>query len=326
MAEKKTGAGKKLLIGFGVLALIAIIVVIIVISIPPNTSSTMDLLNKATTTSFMMRQNEKTKFDDFESKVSDSLQTNDYLKVLPKEMADVETLSITLAEVLDFYNEYIIFIQNEKVFQDNYKTIKVSLNSAKDSQKQLNAIMENVEKLTGQSSTYLQNAWVDFREVFTNWLGSYNSAINALRVAYQEGLGATTTNNSASNAILNAVADYVDVIYNDFSALVKFEKENPNATSYEYTIQGKVKGFNDFVEAYLETAEDIKNYYFDSTIKSKYEKINSYYEIYSEPDMKNAISSIELISGNAVVTKTYENVEDSANVYSMVKLFLIGGV
>lgn len=331
MADKKqskeysAGNGKRWLFGFGFLALVAIIIVIIVISIPANPNTAMQLLNKASTNSFMMSQTEKTNFDGFELKVANAQKVNNYLVVMPQEMEDVETLSITLAQVLEHYNDYIIFATNNNALNKNYKNIKSGLNKAKDNQKQLNLIISEVNKLSDQSSTHLQNAWIDFREEYAQWLNNYQKAIEALKNAYKDGLGDVTTNNLASTIILNTVCDYVDVISDDFDALVKFDNENPNANVYEYKSKGKITGFAQFVDKYLINDADIVDYYFNSIIKEKYKKIDNYFELYAETDMKNAISSMQYISDKPVVTKTYSGVEDGENVFVSVKVFLVGG-
>ncbi len=327
MAEqKKPSKGKKFMVGLGVLAVIAIIVVVIVISIPPNTSSALQLLNKAYTQSFLMNQSEKTAYNTFETKVANCQKINNYVRTMPTEMADVETLSIALAEVLDYYNDYLTFAQSNKNFHKNYKSIKNGLNGAINSQKKLNSILEEANSLGDQSSTYLQNAWIDFRIEYTEWLGDYYKAISSLNKAYQGSMGDVTTNNLASTTILNATTNFIEVIYNDFATLVKYDAENPNATSYTYASAGKILAFADFVDYNLDNDTEIKNYYFSTTIKEKYQKIEQFFTLYGEEDMKNLISSIKLISNNAVVTKTYDGVQDSEGVYTAVYTFLVGGV
>lgn len=326
MAEqKKSGKGKKFMVGLGVLAVIAIIIVVIVISIPPSTNSALTLLNKAYTNSFLMSQTEKTEYDKFQTKV-DANKVNNYLITMSQEMKDVETLSITLAGVLDYYNDYLTFAQSNKNFNKNYKSIKNGLNGAIDSQKQLNKMLEEVNKLGSQSATYLQSAWIDFRVEYANWLNGYNKAISALAKAYEGSMGDVTTNNLASTTILNTVSDFTQVIYNDFAGLVEYDKQNPNANTYTYESDGKIMAFQLFVEQNLKNADEIENYYFSSVIQGKYQKINQYFSLYSQEDMKSAISSIKLISDNPVVTLTYEGVEDADNVYTKIKVFLIGGV
>lgn len=322
--SKKQGKGKKILTGFAVLALIAIAVMVIIISIPPNTDNALSLLNKATTNSFMVSETEKQKFDTFEKNVDDCVAVNNYIDQMPIEMANVQTLSKTVSQVTQFYNRYIIFAQNKTKINKYYKDIKNGINNAFASQSKLNKILNNAEKIT-DSPTQLQVLWIEFREEYVEWLENYNKVIGAMSLAYQNSMGNTTTNNLASTLILNTVSDFVDVIYNDFVEIAQ-NSSNPQSTSYEYDLQGKIKAFDQFVKVYLVNDFLIKNYYFDSSIKESFDKVNLYFKVYSEEDMKNAISSIELVGSYPVVKKTYEGVEDNENVYSAVKSFLQGGV
>lgn len=333
MADKNQGKGysagngKRWLVGIATIVLIAIIVVVVVIAIPPNTSSAMDIINKASANSFMVSQTEKTNFDNFETKVSNSKQVNDYIKIIPTEMADVQTLSLTLSEVVDYFDDFMLFIQDSKAFKQNTKNITNSLKDALNSQRQLNAIMAEVNKLSEQSPTYLQNTWIDFRAEYVNWLEDYQKAINGLTIAYQEGMGQSTYNNLASTTILNTVNDYITCILKSFNEMLEYENENPNATTYEYKLQGKIKGFEEFVDAYIEEDYDIKTYTFiNPNLKEKYAKINEYFDLYQESNMTTAIDSIEYISNSPVVTHAYADVEDTDGVYSYVKLFIVGGV
>lgn len=332
MAEKKqskgytAGNGKKFLVGIGVFVLLAIIAVVIILSIPANTNSAMGLLNKATKNSFLMSRSESAKYDELENTISNATPVNDYLKVIPTEMADIQSLSIAIDEVLEYYNDQMLFIQGTKAFKSNFKLVRSNLKNAMESQKQLNILIDNANKLSQQAPTYLQNAWTDIREEYLEWLKYSKDSIVVLSDAYQEGMGNSVYNNIASNAILNTVNDYVEVIYVGFENIVAEENANPNRTEYDYDLQGKIAGFEDFVANYVTNDEDIKECRFNTTIQTKFEKINNYFDLYNEEDMKNAIDSIECISGSPIVTKTYEDVEDTDGVYLAVKLFLMGGM
>lgn len=333
MAEKKqskgysAGNGKRWLLGIASIVLIAIMVVVIVIAIPPNTNSAVDILNRATVDSFMVSQKEKTSFDNFEAKVANSKQVNNYIKVIPTEMEDVQTLSVVMAEVVDYFNDYMFFIEKTKGFKKNAKEITKSFKDAFESQRQLNAILAEVNKLNEQSPTYLQNVWIDFRAEYVEWLGYYQTAIAGLTSAYQEGMGNSTYNNLASTIILNTANDYISCLINGFNEMLDYEKENPNATTYEYKLKGMIKGFELFVKAQIVDDEDIQNYSFSfPAVKSKYSRIEQYFELYGETDMSTIIPTIEYISESPVVTHTYTGVNDVAYVYDSVKLFVVGGV
>lgn len=327
MADKNqnSGSGKKILGFLGVMVLLAIVAVLVVISIPPKTTSALDLLNTASTKSFMMSSKEELGLEEFKTKIESNATINNYFKELPKEMEDVYTISISLADVLDFYGDYVVFMKKGNAFKDNYKEIKVSLTSAMMKQRKLNEILDKADALGQESYSYLQDAWVDFREVFADWLEEYSDAIDALRKSFKGSMGKASVNNLASIMILDTIADYTEVLSEDFESLVEEQRKNPNAVEYTYSLQGKVKGFKDFTAKYLSN-NDIKNFKFDSTISAYYENLNRFYEIYDETDMINAISSIKYNSSKAVVTKTYEGVTDPEDVYMAVKTFLVGGV
>lgn len=329
MSDKKhsSGTGKKFLGFIGALALIAIIIVVIVIAIPPDPKSALDLLNTASTTSFIKDSETQTNFKTFKEKIEANvvITRNGYLEKVPAEMADVVTISDSLASVLDFYGEYVVFMQEGTSFQQNYKDVKVSLTSAMSRQKRLNTILSEAVEIDNTATTYLQNKWIEFREEYSLWLDDYNKAVDALRVSFKGSMGNTTVNNLASTMVLDTIADYVDVLSNDFASMVEYDKENPNAITYEYDLQGKVIGFKDFVSKCL-LSGFFKNYYFNSSMIKYFEKLNEYYEVYDEPDMTNAISSIKYISSKAVVTKTYEGITDEDDVYTSIKVFLVGGI
>lgn len=329
-AEKKkeysAGNGKRWLIGLGVIVFIAIVIVAIVLLIPANTTSATDLLNKSTTTSFMLSQTEKENYNTFELKVKNTQKINKYLEVMPKEMADVETISIAVGKILQHYNEYIIFVENTKAYKQNYKQIKNGLNGMIESQKQLNEIIAETNKLSESSPTYLQNAWIEFREEYAEWIASAKDAINGLSLAYQGGLGSSTINNLASKIILDTTSDYVNVICQDIEKTVEEEKENPNRNEYTYKAQGKTLAFKNFVARYLNTDVEIKDYYFNDTHKTYFQKLNDFYTLYSQTNMASVIGSIEYLSDRAVVKLNFEGVEDAKGVYSTVKEFVLGGV
>lgn len=330
MADKKkeysAGNGKRWLIGLGVVVFIAIVIVAIVLLIPANTTSATELLNKSTTTSFMVSQTEKTEYDSFESKVAKTQKINKYLEKMPTEMADVQSLSLTISDVFKHYNDYIIYVENTSAYKQNYKAIKNGLNGTIQTQKQLNSKLGEINKLSESSPTYLQNAWIDFREEYVEWLGHANQTIQGLSNAYQGGMGNSTTNNLASKLILNTVCDYVNVLYQDFKQINTEENENPNRSDYDYDIHGKVVAFDNFATKYLASDVEIKDYYFNNTIKTQFQTIEEFFTLYNETNMQNLIDSIQYISNKAVVSKTYTGVEDTTGVYVQVKVFLLGGV
>ena len=295
-------------------------VVVIVITVPPSTKSARDLVTKATKTSFMVSENEKVSYDNFESKVANTTKVNKYIEKVPTEMKDVQLLSENVALVLDFYDNYILFIEGNSAFNNSYKTIKNGLNNATQSQKNLNAILKEVGKLTETSPTYIQSAWVQFRAEYVNWLGNMKDAINGLSVAFQGCMGNVTINNSASALVLNTTADYVEAIYNGFSAINQDESSDSNRSDYTYNLAGQIASFENFVDSYLIDDEFMRLYYFQEKIQTTCETLEEFFEKYSEENLVEVISSID---SSGIVQKQYDDTSDSS--YVKIKEFL-GGI
>lgn len=322
-----TGNAKKWAVMMGIVVLIAVIVVVVILCIPPNTYNAVETLNRTTQTSFLSSESEKVSYDKFENKLSQS-RVNYYVQ----EFADIQILAESLQEVLDFYNDYLLFAEDNKTLQENYKTIKNGLNDASQSQQKLVSIISEANKLSAEStSTYLQGAVIDFRREFMNWLNYYCSAINGLNNSFKGSMGNILENNSASQFILNTVDDYLAIIKQDFQDVVNYDKKG---VMQEYDYKGvykatvKIKGFSLYVDKYLSTSSnnsEIKTYYFNNDLITKYQKLNNFFTLYNETNLQKIINSMKLTSGEIEISFVYENVVDDSGVYDAIKIFVKGG-
>lgn len=321
-SDYSTGSSKKWSIFLAVIVLIAIIVVIIVLAIPPNTYNAVQTLNRTSQTTFLTIENDKIQFDKFKTKIDASI-VNSYTDELYK----IQELTIAIDEVLDYHSQYLIFVTNNKTLKNNYKPIKNNLNNVKNAQKRMVEIMESTNKLSDDSSTYLQSAMIDFRKEYSSWLSASKNAINALKNVYIGSMGDVSFNNTASSMILNTVSDYLTIISEDFDYLVEVDVKGASIVIYNTAIAnisllGKIQSFTQFVDKYIFN-EEVENYYFDKNIEEKYTKLNSFFEIYPE---ENLTAIIDSINTNGEITKTYQDIEDSENVYTDICNFVKGGL
>lgn len=320
MADKKeysAGGAKKWLVIVGVVVLIGIIITAIVLSIPANTYSMVTALQTNQQNFFLNDKTDEQNYDSFASKIS----SNGTISYYSQEVGDVKVLTQSMEVVLDFYNNYMAFAKNNDTLKDNYKTIKNNLQGAIKNQNDMNEIIENSLKLTEVSGSYLQNAWIDFRKEYYQFLNNYQVAFNSLSQCYEKCFGQSLSNNIASKTILNTVNDYMDVFAKDIKVLISTNsKGDVSQSSYSYKSHGKVVDFSNFVSTYIARNSQMTSYMFDETLQVKYEKINQFFSLYGEKNFFNVIDSIS--NDKYQVTKTYENVVDENGVYSLVKQFI----
>ncbi len=323
MAENKKAdysvGNKKWLYIVGVLVLLAIIVVIIVICVPGNTYSTIEVLHSNATTSFLNEDNKAENNNYFILTGKYSISVTEY----EQEIIDVQSLSQTINHVLDFYDEYLVFADNNSVLTKHYKNIKSSLNKASKIQDNLNYQINRINTLENESDTFQRNAWIDFRIEFVNWLTSMQSAINRLNLCWDGCYQLSYSNNIASDLVLDAVDDYIQVILNNYNELIKNDKKSTKLSSYNYTTAGKIKDFGLFVDKEL-GERPFEDYYFDGNTQNFYNDIAKFYDLYKQVNFQNVINSI---NNNGIITETFEDIETSnLTVYANTKTFLTGGV
>ena len=321
-SDYSTGNGKKWSIFLAIIVLVAIVVVVIILAISPNTYNAVETLNRTSQTTFLTVENDSIQYNKFKTKINASV-----VNAYTTELYDIESLTLAIDEILDYHNDYLAFAKNNKVFKKNYKEIKNSLNDSKNSQKELVKIIEKTNKLSDESSTYLQSAMIDFRKEYKSWLKFSKKAINALENVYTGSLGNITFNNPASSLILNTANDYLDVIVQDFSSLVDSDVKGANITTYQIKfnnlgLHSKITYFTSFVSRYINSTE-VDGYYFDSAVQEKYATLNSFFELYSQ---SNLVEIIDSINNSGEITKTYEGITDENGVYNSICNFLKGGM
>lgn len=322
MSESKgnSAGSKKLLIFFGLLILAAVIVVVIIVSIPANTYNMIDALQKNQETLFLNDNDERVKYDSFVNKIN----TNSTLSYYKEEAQDVIVISQNLSDILKYYNNYLVFAQKNKVLSSNVKVINKNIKSTNQIKKNIDEILDRVLKLEDESVSYLKNCWIDFRGEYQKYLDNYYSSFNALYNCYKDCFTTSFTNNKASDLILSTANDYISCLVYDFKTIVSVDTKTDIAQGdYSYLSHGRVVNFDKFVKAYINDNNEIKDYLFSSKVNDKYETLYTFFEIYSERDLKPLIASIDPTSQN--VTKTYPEVNDPDKVYQEVADFLKGG-
>ena len=311
--SNKSSGTKKLVTIIGVLAFIAIIVVIIVLSIPANTYGAVERLNEASQSSFLENESEKTRYEKSETKIAGS--TKNYYN---QEVQDIKVLSGSINKILDYYNEYLILADDNKVFSKNYKIIKNNLEDANTYQDEMNNYLIELNNLNDNSDSHLQYLWIDFRQTFSTYLSSITSAIDALNNCYQGCFNNTFTNNLSSTNILNTIDDFLIVISNEFNTLVETDLKNYTQKDYNYQSHGKIILLDNFVNNYIVNDGEITRYYFDESLQTKYNKINSFYQTYN---LTNFTTVIESIEDDGKISLTFQQ-QDTDGIYSTVKEFL----
>lgn len=321
-SDYSTGNGKKWSIFLAIIVLVAIVVVVIILAIPPNTYNAVETLNRTSQTTFLTVENDRIQYDKFKTKINASI-VNPYTT----ELYDIEKLTVAVDVMLDFHNDYLIFAKDNKTFKKNYKEIKNNLNNSKNSQKKLVDIIEKTNKLSDESSTYLQSAMIDFRKEYLYWLKYSKKAINALENVYSGSLGDVSFNNSASTLILNTANDYLEVILDEVDYITQSDYKGANITAYSTAyknsaLHGKIANFFSFVVKNL-PSNNISNFYFDNAIQEKFENLNTFFELYSQ---SNLIEIIDSIDSDGAIFNIYEGIEDENGVYGSMCLFLRGGL
>ncbi len=311
--DYKASGAKKWLIIVGILVLIAIIVVVIVLCIPANTHSAIERLKQFSQSSFLESETEQVKYSKVEQKIAAS--TIDYYGT---ELDDIRVLSDGINDVLDYYDEFLVLATDNKVLSKNYKTIKNNLEDAMDYQRSLNDYMNEISNLSDNSDSHLRNLWIDFRVTFTDYLSCMADVVDALNNCYQGCFDVNLANNLASTIILNTIDDYMSVIVTDFKEIVDTDKKNTTSRDYSYLSHGKITLMHSFVEGYIVDDSDIVEYNFSESLKSSYQKLNSFFELYNQDNLVDVIDSIET-GGN--ITLTFQQ-EDSDGVYAAIKEFI----
>jgi len=290
--------GKKWTIALAVLVLIAVVAVILIVCLPKNINDIKDRAFKEQEISFLQSDEELNLFNSFQSKIAKSASQ------FNKNAEDAKTVSYMLVNVLDFYNDYLVFARDSKTFQSQYRVVLDSFNNANSYQKSMTAILKEVEDYVGpDGTTYITGAWPKFEKEYKKYLESYVKALEGLGKIIVDSLPKGIKNNAFSNLVINTTTDYLNA--------VSTAKEN-----YSFI----VKYANRFITKYVVNTTEIENYEFSENLKLATTKINKFKTIYND----RISSVIRSIDETGIV---YKNIEaDDSGILVSLKSFLNGGI
>lgn len=311
----KVGSTKKWLIALAVLVLIAVIVTVIVLLVPANTFSAIERLKQVSGTSFLQSNNERSNFNKVISRVSSSS-----LRRYSTELNDMITLSDNISIVLEYYDEHMIFAEENSTLKKNYKAIRNNLEDSINTQQSMNGIIAEINGLSENSDSHLQNLVIEFRGEFTDYISHMTKAFGALENCLDDCFNYTFTDNMSLNLTLMATTDFMTAITDDFETLLKTDKKGYTAQDYSYQSHGKIEVFDDFLQRHIIDDSDIKTYFFDDNVKTEYSTINNYFSTYLQDDFVPMIKSIEN-SGNYNISLTFQT-EDSFGYFDAAKKFI----
>lgn len=297
MAEGKKKINKKWLVALAILVLIAVVVVLVIVLLPKNTKGVVDKVQTQTEQCFLKDKTEVTMFDSFQRKINNS--ATEYIE----EVASAKAVIVMLNEVLDFYNDYMVFAKDNKTFQDNYNLIMDGFNDANKYQKDMNAICLEVYNKVENSSTFIKGAWTDFKVVYAKYIKSYSNSIRGLNKVFTSCVPAGVINNDFTVKVLSTVDDYLAVINTGFEAKAKV-----------------IEFAGTFTKEYL-NAEMLSQYKFSENLQGKLKSINKFSELYGK-SLRELIASVDSEGIHMDPSET----DTDGKVLADVKSFLLGGV
>ena len=307
MAESKDysveGGGKKILFIIALLVFIAVVVTAIILLIPANQYTMVDALQENHQTFFLKDENEQAKYQNF----TDKIKANTSINYYADEIDDIPVIALSVSHVLAYYNDYMVFAENNKVMSNNSKTIKNKLEQSVILQENLDNILDEASKLDADSVSFLQNAWIDFRIQFNDYVKCYYDLFEALKNCYEGCFDMTLSNNKASHHILNAVDDYISCINSDLSVLINVDRKGSiEQGNYMYKSKAKVACFDAFVTKCVVNNKEIIYYLSNASFQQKYQKLDRFLEVYGESDYKAMINSIYPTQ----ITKSYQRLRN----------------
>ena len=317
MADSKdysATSGKKILFIIAVLVFIGVVITAIVLLIPTNKYSMVNALQENQQTFFLKDENEQSKFNSFTDKIKSNANINYY----SDEINDIPVIASTMAQVLDYYNDYMVFAENNKVMTDNNKIINNKIELSVKIKNNINDILDKTTKLEVNSDSFLQNAWIDFRKEFNDYIKCYYDMFESLKNCYEGCFDVTLSNNKASHHVLQAANDYITCLNSDFNVLINVDRKGSiEQGNYMYKSHGKVEFFTAFVSNCIENNGEIIHYLISDALQQKYQKLDKFLQTYNETDYKTLINSIYPSS----ITKTYD-VVDTEGLYVQAVAFL----
>ncbi len=313
--DYKASGAKKWLIIFGILVLIAIVVVAVVLLIPANTYSMIEALQENESHFLLKDTKEKNDFNEFTLKIKGSTTLNYYTQ----EIEDVEIVVNNMSSILSFYNDYMVFANQNKVLSSNTKSINKCISNANNIQKNIDKLLENTKKLEDDSTSYLKNAWIDFRKELNKYIENYYKMFLSLSKCYQGCFNVSYTQNNASTKILNAANDYIYCIMSDYKVIINNDrKDNIVGGGYAYVSAPKINWFNAFVQNCIVDNAEITQYLYTPSLQTSYKKLDEFFKVYKELDFKKMIGAIN----TAGLNNPYKNVSDPSSTFAAAKKFL----
>lgn len=313
--DYKASGAKKWLVIFGILVLIAVIVVGIVLFIPANTYSMIEALQENEAHFLMKDTEEQNDFNEFTIK----LKSSEALSYYTEEINNVLVITDSLSDVLSFYNNYMVFAKSNKTLSSNTKSINKYISEANKIQKNIDNLLVETKKLDTEATSYLKNAWIDFRKEFVKYMDNYYKMFTSLYKCYQGCFDLSYSNNAASKRILNAVNDYVYCIMMDYKSVsANDKKDSLYQGNYSYTSSPKITWFKAFVDKCVVDNTEITTYLYTPSLQSDYAKYDTFFTTYKENDFRRMIKAIN----STDLTNPYGNVEDDANLFEAAKDFL----
>lgn len=319
MAEEKK-FNKKWLIVIAILVLIVIIVVTVILCLPGNPASAVIALKNEQKNFLLKDANTKQLYTNFEEMVEES-----DANVYTDELEDIEKVLSNIEVVIDKYADYSTYFEENEYFYNNYHPVTDSLNNlATYKESIINKLKYVNDELDSTSLDFLRESVISVRSDFAEMLSNFETAFSSFNNIFRESYFGFE-NNLGSQLTFSAVTDYVAVLSDKFDQLVQADTTSSAIADYNYSAGAVVDGFNVFIiMLQLSYQSEFKDYYFDSSISSKYQSINNFYQLYSQTNFRPIINSAYGDGLSITFTLTFEEVEDSAGVYNQLKRFLGG--
>ena len=302
------------------MVLIGIVVTLVVVFLPKDTKKAVSKVYQAEQTMFLENQTEKALFQSFYGKFAPD---NAY----KAEAQDIEKIAESLHDMISFYNGYLIYAKTDKTFQSNFKHIVNGIDKANKAQKEMNAILKDVEDFSDKSSTYLKTSWREFREDWVGYLKGYQETIEGLSKVFKVCLPKGEIQNKFTYLVLDTTNDYIDEIIVKFEQLVKTDvKDATTSPSFEKN-QGNAlsKKFCNFVTTYV-TSGMMNNYLYSTALEQDVINIEKFATTY-KTSISSVIHSGFEVNANKEITEIwdFDAVAGDTGELAAVKEFLNGG-
>ena len=175
---------KKWIIVLSVVILVAIAITLIIVFLPKNVSNAVERTNTQTQSMFLKQDKNKKLYKDFQTKITNIEAIN---KVYGQETQNVYTLTLAVNQIMDFYNDYIVFAEDKSTFQSNYGVIMKNYDVANTEQKKMeDVIVKVMQELGDQDNTFFESYWKEFRGYYVKYLNCYVTVINSLCEIYKD--------------------------------------------------------------------------------------------------------------------------------------------